>query len=69
VVPQSAVHTDEGKPAIFVVREGKVERRAVSLGPSHGSDVDVMAGVSAGDSVVIKGADTLRDGQAVEVKQ
>ena len=69
LVPQSSVHMDGGKPVVFLVREGKLERRAVSLGSQHGSDVEVIAGVSPGDSLVTKGSETLRDGQAVEVKQ
>lgn len=69
LVPQSSVHTEGGKPVVFLVREGKLERRAVSLGAQRGSDVEVIAGVSPGDSLVTKGSDTLRDGQAVEVKQ
>jgi RND family efflux transporter MFP subunit len=69
LVPQSSVHMDGGKPVVFLVREGKLERRAVSLGAQRGSDVEVIAGVSPGDSLVTKGSETLRDGQAVEVKQ
>jgi multidrug efflux pump subunit AcrA (membrane-fusion protein) len=41
----------------------------VSVGAAHGIDVEIMAGVSAGDSVVVRGADGLHDGQAVDVKQ
>ena len=69
IIPGSAVHMEDGKPVVFLVREGKLERRAVSLGPQHGADVEVSAGVSPGDSLVVKSADTLRDGQAVEIKQ
>jgi RND family efflux transporter MFP subunit len=69
LIPKSSVHTENGKPLVFLVRDGKVERRAVSLGAEHGSDVEVMAGISPGDSLVVKGAETLRDGQAVETKE
>lgn len=69
LVPQSSVHSEDGKTAVFLVHDGKVERRAVSVGAAHGIDVEIMAGVSAGDSVVVRGADGLHDGQAVDVKQ
>ena len=69
LIPGSAVRKEEGKSIVFLVHDGKVERRAVSLGREHGSDVEVIAGVSAGDSLVVKSAEALRDGQAVEVKQ
>lgn len=69
VIPNAAVHREDGKPVVFLVRDGKVERRAVSLGREHGNDVEVLAGVSAGDTLVTKGADGIHDGQQVEVKQ
>jgi multidrug efflux pump subunit AcrA (membrane-fusion protein) len=50
------------------VRDQKLERRAVSLGAEHGGDVEVLAGVSPGDMLVVKGAEKLHEGQAVEVK-
>jgi len=69
LIPNSSVHSEEGKPVVFLVKEGKLERRAVSVGREHGSDIEVMAGVSPGDTVVVKSAETLKDGQAVEIKQ
>ncbi len=69
VIPKSAVRDDAGKEVVLLVRDGKVERRVVKLGPEHGSDVEVIAGVTAGDSVVVRGPETLAEGQAVEIKQ
>lgn len=69
LIPKTSVHTEEGKTLVFLVHDGKLERRAVSLGADHGSDVEVMAGVTPGDMLVVKGADALHDGQAVEVRQ
>lgn len=68
LIPSGAVRQDNGKPIVFVVREGRVERRAVGLGEQRGGDVEVLAGVSQGDQVVVKGPEGLRDGQAVEIK-
>lgn len=69
LVPKGSVHIEDGKQVIYLVREGKLERRVVSLGTEHGSDVEVMAGVSPGDALVVKGAEAMHDGQAVEVRQ
>jgi len=68
LIPNSAVQQQDGKSFIFVVRDGKVERRAVTLGSTRGDDVEVLAGVSEGDSVVAIIPNNLRDGQAIEVK-
>jgi RND family efflux transporter MFP subunit len=69
LVPSTAVHDDAGKSIVFVVKEQKLERRAVSLGAKRGGDVEIMAGISPGDMLVVHGGEGLREGQAVEVKQ
>ena len=69
LIPKSAVRNEDGKPVVFLVRDGKLERRAISLGLEHGSDVEVMAGLSSGDTLVVRGAETLQEGQSVEIKQ
>ena len=69
IIPKSAVHTDGDKQIVYLVREQKLERRAISLGLERGSDVEVLAGVSPGELLVVHGAEKLHDGQAVEVKQ
>ena len=69
MIPTAAVHKEDGKPVVFLVRDGKVERRAVSLGREHGSDVEVLAGISPGETLVTKGADAIHEGQEVEIKQ
>ncbi|MBZ5531799.1 MAG: efflux RND transporter periplasmic adaptor subunit [Acidobacteriia bacterium] len=69
IVPKSAVRNDGGTTIVFLVKDRKLERRAVSLGAEHGSDVEIMAGLSPGDNVVVRGGEGLREGQSVDVKQ
>ena len=69
LVPQSAVRAEGGASYVFTVRDGRLERRAVSLGRKIGSDVEVIAGLSNGDQLVVRGSQDLRDGQKVEVRQ
>jgi RND family efflux transporter MFP subunit len=69
LVPKSAVHSDGGKQIVYLVRDQKLERRAVSLGAERGGDVEIVAGVVPGDRLVVSGAEKLREGQAVEIKQ
>jgi RND family efflux transporter MFP subunit len=68
-VPKGAVRSDANASFVFLVRDGKVERRAVSLGQDRGTDVAVLAGVSPGDSLVVKGPESLRDGDKIEIRQ
>jgi RND family efflux transporter MFP subunit len=69
LIPSSAVHQQDGKATVFLVHDGKLERRAVTLGSQRGEDIEVLAGVSEGDTLVAKVPENLRDGQFVEVKQ
>jgi RND family efflux transporter MFP subunit len=68
IIPQSAVRGEGGLSYVFAVRDGKAERRAVSLGRKIGSDVEVIAGVNSGDELVVRGPENLQDGQKVEIR-
>ncbi len=67
-IPKSAVRTDSGTSFVLLVREGKLERRAVSLGLDRGTEVAVLSGIAPGDSVVVKGPEGLHDGDKVEIR-
>jgi RND family efflux transporter MFP subunit len=69
LIPKSAVRSDSSASFVYLLRDGKVERRAVSLGIDRGTEVAVLAGVTPGDSVVVKGPENLRDGEKVEIRQ
>jgi RND family efflux transporter MFP subunit len=67
-IPKSAVRSEAGSSFVFLFHNGKVERRAVKLGTERGTDVAVLAGVSPGDSLVVKGPESLHDGDKVEIR-
>jgi HlyD family secretion protein len=69
LIPQSAVREENGKKIVFLVKDDKAERRAVTLGGIRGSDTEVIAGVGIGDTVVVKGPENLRDGQSVAIRK
>jgi hypothetical protein len=68
-IPKAAVRKDGQHDVVLVVKDGKVERRAVGLGSTAGDDVTVLSGLSGGEQVVIEGPADLKDGAAVSVKQ
>ena len=69
LVPRTALQEKDGAAAVFVHREGRVERRAVRLGQARGHEHEVIAGLADGDAVVTTGVNELRDGQPVRVKR
>jgi RND family efflux transporter MFP subunit len=66
VVPKAAVRSDNGASVLFVVRDGRVERRAVKVGAADGDRVEILTGVTAGERVVVDGPPTLADGARVK---
>ncbi len=68
LVPRTAVREEGGSQVVFVYRDGRVERRAVRLGQARGNDQELIAGLSDGEQVVVRGLEGLRDGQRVRVK-
>ncbi|HOB33105.1 MAG TPA: efflux RND transporter periplasmic adaptor subunit, partial [Verrucomicrobiota bacterium] len=57
-----------GRDAVWLVRNGKLERRAITVGSMRADQVVVAAGVSAGERVVIEGPDHLNEGATVVEK-
>jgi RND family efflux transporter MFP subunit len=53
VVPAAAVTRDGDLTGVRVVRDGAVELRWVRLGRRVGTDIEVLAGLAAGDTVVV----------------
>ncbi len=69
LVPIQAVRQDAGKDVVFLMREGRAERRAVTLGGTLGDSRQVQAGVSAGDTVIVEAPVNLVEGMAVMVRE
>jgi RND family efflux transporter MFP subunit len=69
LIPPDAVRDDNARKIVLIVKDGHLERRAVTVGGTRGTDLEILAGLNAGDSVVVRGPANLRDGQAVEIKK
>lgn len=69
IVPRTAVFDDNGQSYVFVVEDGILDRRAISTGREAGSDVEITAGVTTGESIVVSGPDGLAGGDRVRVRK
>jgi RND family efflux transporter MFP subunit len=69
LIPSGAVRDESGHKIVFLVKDNQLERRAVSVGNTRGSDAEIMAGLAAGDTVVVKGPADLHDGEAIQIKK
>ncbi|KYH33560.1 hypothetical protein [Neomoorella mulderi] len=68
VVPLAAVRTDGGQDYVFVVKNGTVERRPVTLGLKNEEQVMVLKGLQAGEQGAVTNVGVLQDGMAVKVE-
>jgi RND family efflux transporter MFP subunit len=66
MVPKSAVRTDGAQKIVFVVKEDRVERRAVTVGGETGDQVEVVSGLNSGEKIVVEGPEGLADGSRVK---
>jgi RND family efflux transporter MFP subunit len=64
-VPSAAVRRDGEQDVVFVVKDHRAQRRVVTLGGTSGDARLVLAGVSAGEAVVVDAPPGLRDDAAV----
>jgi membrane fusion protein (multidrug efflux system) len=66
VIPEEALTPEAERQYVFVVTEGKVSRREVHIGGRRPGSVEVIAGLSAGERVIVEGTQKVRDGASVQ---
>ncbi|HSI63615.1 MAG TPA: efflux RND transporter periplasmic adaptor subunit [Candidatus Saccharimonadia bacterium] len=69
IVPKEAVHQDHGAAVAWVVKDGRVERRAITVNGSDAENTTVAAGLSAGEKLVLNAPADLKDGAKVTEKK
>lgn len=69
VVPEEALLPEQGNVFVFVVKDGRVSKRAIKTGQRRVGDVQVIDGLVAGELVVVEGTQKLRDGATVSVAE
>jgi HlyD family secretion protein len=62
-VPSSAIVTSGQNATVWVVAGGHADRRVVRLGAQGDTVAQVVSGLGEGDRVVVRGADSVRQGQ------
>ncbi|MFB3883317.1 MAG: efflux RND transporter periplasmic adaptor subunit [Armatimonadota bacterium] len=68
IVPKDALVEREGKLFAFVVVGGKAEQREVQTGIVDSERAEIVSGVRPGESVVVVGAQGLKSGDPVQVR-
>ena len=68
LVPKTALQKVDERDVVWVLRDGRVERRAVTIVPSEGDEASITAGLNHGERVVINAPPGLIDGSRVSEK-
>jgi RND family efflux transporter MFP subunit len=66
LVPGAALRKDGGEDVVFVLKDKKAQRRAVTLGGTNGDSRQVLTGVSPGEAVIVDAPAGLKDDAAVK---
>ena len=67
LIPAVAVVPGLNEKNVFVIKDGKAERRAVETGTRLESTVHILSGLAAGETVITSGLQQLRAGQSVTI--
>ncbi len=66
LVPKASLRSEDGRDVVYVIRDGRAERRAVSVTASAANnEVELRAGVAAGEKVAVEAPAALADGATV----
>ena len=69
LVPASAVVDAAAGAAVFRVKDGTASRTSVRRGDTYQGRVEILSGLSPGDTIVIAGNQELRDGASVRITE
>lgn len=67
LLEREAIATSLQNPKVWVVKDGKAYQKEISIGTVAGNKVEVTAGLSEGEKVVLSGQINLREGTRVSV--
>ena len=69
MIPEQALTPEAERQYVFVVSDGKAVRREVRIGGRSPGNVEVLAGLEAGDYVIVEGTQKVRDGVPVRTTE
>ncbi len=69
IVPAEAVRSENGRDVVWIVRDGRLQKRDVDAGPVSGNFREIRSGLAGGEQLLVGGIETPRDGQRVKTGQ
>lgn len=69
MIPTSAANIEINGKSVYVVQEGKARRREITSGIRTSTQLQVLSGLEAGDTLITTGLLGLKEGMEVEISQ
>lgn len=69
VIPETAVVQESGKHYVYVIKDAVVTKTEIIPGLSHNREMEVLKGLTEGDSIAVTGAGSLKEGMKVTVRK
>jgi multidrug efflux pump subunit AcrA (membrane-fusion protein) len=66
LVPSRSVRAESGTSYVFVIKDGRAEKRIVQLGQAEADLVEIRSGIIAGEQVATSNVELLNDGTPVK---
>ncbi len=67
LVPAEAVRSEDGRAIVWIVRDGRLQKRDVDAGPVSGNLREIRSGLSGGEQLLVGGVETPKEGQRVKL--
>ena len=65
IVLADAVRSENGRDVVWIVRDGRLQRRDVDAGPVSGNFREIRSGLAGGEQLLVGGIETPKEGQRV----
>jgi RND family efflux transporter MFP subunit len=68
LIPTNSLIFGAGGPFVATVQDNKIVKKKVSLGIDYGMQVEVRAGITLDDDIILNPLDSITDGQVVKIE-
>jgi RND family efflux transporter MFP subunit len=69
VIPREAIFVSDNKSYVFVAVKGKARKKEITLGSRDPDNVEVIRGISSGETIAISNLAKLKDKGAVKIER
>lgn len=67
VIPEQALISEQSRQYVFVIEDGRAEKRQVSTGRRRPGELEITSGLAEGEMIVVEGTQRLQVGSEVEI--